>query len=430
MLHFSRSYGFPLPPELASPVIGGLFILFSVTVAAGATRSYRRADALGRRQMKWLVYGVYLSLLIYSGGALLVAWDSRYAPIFAASEAASIFTPLGFLASIVGYRFLDIDRLLSATASYNVVAVALLGLGLAVVPVAAERGAALAGIDPIVGRNLLCIALAALVVPAQRRLRPGIDRLFFSERLALQEQSALLLQDLGKRRTPEELATLLGERIDALLHPEACVVYAGRGRLRPRLRRGPRRASGLRGAEPAGGDPARAPEAPRPERRRPPDAASSAPSSAPRSRRSRPRSWCPCAATKRSLAFLCLGPKRSGDVYTATDLSLLAAVAAAASAQLAPLRPGGGDRRGARAMQEALRRYVPGAVAEQLASGDEPAAGEREVSVLFVDIRGYTSFSEGRRREEIFSTVNRYTESGLRGRARAGARWSSSTATA
>jgi adenylate cyclase len=66
--------------------------------------------------------------------------------------------------------------------------------------------------------------------------------------------------------------------------------------------------------------------------------------------------------------------------------------------------------REARAMQESLRRYVPGAIAEQLSSGAEVTSGEREVSVLFVDIRGYTGFSESRRAEEIFSTVNRYTE--------------------
>jgi adenylate cyclase len=66
--------------------------------------------------------------------------------------------------------------------------------------------------------------------------------------------------------------------------------------------------------------------------------------------------------------------------------------------------------REAREMQESLRRYVPGAVAEQLGSGADLTSGEREVSVLFVDIRGYTSFSESRRAEEIFSTVNRYTE--------------------
>ena len=30
--------------------------------------------------------------------------------------------------------------------------------------------------------------------------------------------------------------------------------------------------------------------------------------------------------------------------------------------------------------------------------------------MLFVDVRGYTRFSESRRAEEIFSTVNRYME--------------------
>jgi adenylate cyclase len=61
-------------------------------------------------------------------------------------------------------------------------------------------------------------------------------------------------------------------------------------------------------------------------------------------------------------------------------------------------------------MQASLRRYVPGAIAEQLAGGAELASGEREVTVLFVDIRGYTGLAESRRAEEIFSTVNRYTE--------------------
>ncbi len=61
-------------------------------------------------------------------------------------------------------------------------------------------------------------------------------------------------------------------------------------------------------------------------------------------------------------------------------------------------------------MQESLRRYVPGAVAEQLSSGAELTSGTREVTVLFVDIRGYTSFSESRKAEDIFSTINRYTE--------------------
>ncbi len=37
-------------------------------------------------------------------------------------------------------------------------------------------------------------------------------------------------------------------------------------------------------------------------------------------------------------------------------------------------------------------------------------AREREVSVLFVDIRGYSAFSATRKADEVFSVINRYTE--------------------
>jgi adenylate cyclase len=53
---------------------------------------------------------------------------------------------------------------------------------------------------------------------------------------------------------------------------------------------------------------------------------------------------------------------------------------------------------------------VPGALTERIESGEEIAPREREVSVFFVDIRGYTTFSETRTPEEIFRTVSRYTD--------------------
>jgi adenylate cyclase len=61
-------------------------------------------------------------------------------------------------------------------------------------------------------------------------------------------------------------------------------------------------------------------------------------------------------------------------------------------------------------MQDSLRRYVPGAIAEELAEGADQSSRLREVTVLFVDMRGYTGLSEGRRAEDIFDTINRYTE--------------------
>ncbi len=60
-------------------------------------------------------------------------------------------------------------------------------------------------------------------------------------------------------------------------------------------------------------------------------------------------------------------------------------------------------------MQQELRRYVPGAVARSVESGELLEPREQAVSVLFVDIRGYATLAEGRAPHEIFSTVNHYT---------------------
>jgi hypothetical protein len=111
----------------------------------------------------------------------------------------------------------------------------------------------------------------------------------------------------------------------------------------------------------------------------------------------------PVSRNQALTAFVCLGQKRSGDVYTSTDLALLAAVADKVSGELRRFDEAE-IRRQAQARQDALRRYVPGAVAAQVVSGQELEAGEREMSVLFVDIRGYTTYSEGRTAAEIFST--------------------------
>ena len=53
---------------------------------------------------------------------------------------------------------------------------------------------------------------------------------------------------------------------------------------------------------------------------------------------------------------------------------------------------------------------MPGAVASQIEQGHELEAAAREVTVLFVDIRGYTALSENRVVEDIFGTVNDYTK--------------------
>jgi adenylate cyclase len=92
-----------------------------------------------------------------------------------------------------------------------------------------------------------------------------------------------------------------------------------------------------------------------------------------------------------------------------TEVGVVAAVALKVACELA--RFDAADvLRHERAMSEALRRYVPEPVAVRLTKGQSIEGREEDVSVLFVDIRGYTTFSERRAVGAVFSMVNRYTE--------------------
>jgi class 3 adenylate cyclase len=57
-----------------------------------------------------------------------------------------------------------------------------------------------------------------------------------------------------------------------------------------------------------------------------------------------------------------------------------------------------------------LSRYVPGAIVEQITRGLEPSCGEKEISVLFVDLHGFTGFTESLRAHEVFRLLSTYTE--------------------
>ena len=74
---------------------------------------------------------------------------------------------------------------------------------------------------------MLSLALAAVVIPAHRRLRPQIERVFFKERYALDRGIAELLPTLSSCAETRELTERVGAGLQRLLRPEACVVYAG-----------------------------------------------------------------------------------------------------------------------------------------------------------------------------------------------------------
>src|SRR5262249_56924048 len=57
-----------------------------------------------------------------------------------------------------------------------------------------------------------------------------------------------------------------------------------------------------------------------------------------------------------------------------------------------------------------LKRFLPPQVAELVSSGDEGLleSHRREISVVFCDLRGFTSFAEAAEPEEVISVLREY----------------------
>ena len=402
--------GTPVPPHVGIPAAAIVVVIQLVTNVTIATRAYRRTDPIGRRQLRWFLFGMYCASMPTIVTGVLNAADPAFEPWYDWSLTAIAALPIALLISIARYNLFDIDRLISTTASYNVLLMLAVGLGVTIVPRTAEAAAEFLGVDPRVGTIGLSVPIAMLVVAAHQRLRPYIDRVFFAERYAFDTGVQRLLGELSACADAETLTRRLGESLVRLIRPETCVVYAGangsfvplfvEGRAVPRAfeRNGPLVGTLQERREPLAFEPhgRRAAVALSPFERavlETLDAVVVAPI------------WRRDAL----LLVLCLGRKRSRDVYTPTDLHLLATVADKVSSQLERFAQDEVIRQ-SHAMQEALRRYVPASVAEAIGSGRDLEPVEREITVLFVDLRDYTAFCEPRLPAEIFSTVNHYTE--------------------
>jgi class 3 adenylate cyclase len=404
----SWAFGVPLAPETGLRLNLAGSVAWALAGLALLTRNYVRSGPTGRRQIKWVLVGLYLAAAPPALAAGVTLAAPQLAWLYEASLLSVICIPIALFVALGRDHLYDVDRLISASATYTLLSV----LATAAIGVAVPRVARLlsAAGDPDVVQAGLSLGVAFALVGARRWLGPRVQGVLFRERVALQRGALALREALGASEKPSELIETLGNQLEALLAPTCTVIYAATGdEFAPVFVRGPAAApsfaldKGLglvlaaeggvvtvplrrRHAfwQSLGADEASALEAM--------GAAVLVPL--------KPRGLC--------AGFVCLGEKRSGDVYTAQDRALLASVADKAADELVRFHEL--ERREAeRQMNERLRRYVPGAIAEELERGGALAPGEREVTVLFVDVRGYASFAEPLGPAQIFEAVSAYT---------------------
>jgi signal transduction histidine kinase len=340
--------GGPLPTHWIPAVVSGADALTMAFPVGIFIANYRRFDEGERRRVKWVMYSTWAAGTCMFVALMIpvVAPGFAYFPeVLGASGLVAALIPVGITIGIVGYDLFDVDRLVSATATYSLLLIALLAMLLAMVPPLSAVAAGAFGADPEFSRIALSLVAAALAIPMNRWLQPRVDHWFFPERRRLESGIDELISVQESVSDARDLALKAAGRIDDLFRPRFTAVFVQPGRDEAYVfARGwgdveGRPARGLSSDAPLV---ARLAERPTPlvvsER-----ALANARWVSPAALGAFLEPWPPSLLLPirdgdAMPAFIAVGPKRSGDVFTPTELALLTAALEAASRHLGLVR--------------------------------------------------------------------------------------------
>jgi len=390
--------------------------LIALVVALGIT-ARRGATALVRQRARVLMAGFGLGYLAPVAGTTVEVALRTETPFLNESWRLGFLFPLAVAYAIVRYQLFDIRAVIRLGTIYSLVtglvALAYAGLLTALNVMFARLDM---HISPMVAPAVGGLAVVLLVNPLYLKTQALVDRLFFRARLDAQRALERLADAMTTTLELDRLAPLITSTVDEVFHPE-----------RVRLLLADEARATFRTIAPAD-DLTLAADGP--------VAGCLGALRAPLTRErlledptlTDARTACleemdtlgaevvvPIVFRDRTSALLALGPRRGGGPYTGEDLRLLRTLASQSAVALEHARAYG-------ALQAALRRveilesiraglskFVPRTVQrliEQAPEAPQLAKRDVDVSVLFVDIVGYTRLAE----RLDAATVNRLVE--------------------
>jgi signal transduction histidine kinase len=183
-----------------------LAIVCAVVAAAGAAASvtlrWRRADRVGRQQLKWLL--ATLPFTIVSLVATLVfpgTWS------LALALPTGILMPIAIGIAVLRYRLYEIDILLNRAVLYGMLTAGMAAAYLAVVVAARSlRPVFGLGSSNLAVQVIATVLAASALWPLHDRVQRRVDRLFY-----------------GDRGVPYEALARLGRRIEEAADPESAL---------------------------------------------------------------------------------------------------------------------------------------------------------------------------------------------------------------
>ncbi|NUT00731.1 MAG: hypothetical protein HOP96_07130, partial [Sphingomonas sp.] len=211
-----------LPTKLFLP----LAIACVVTAIGLLVQRFRTtADGTQRLQLKWvalgLVSGVGLILLARSGAALSqprLAFEAMF-------QVGIVLVALGFLVPLLKYRLYDAESVISRSAGYAVLTVALVAVFAGSEAVIENLGQQYlgTGIGQISGAMAAAVA-AVLLAPLNERISGWAERRFQRDLVQLKTQVPELLADVPLHWSPRQIGAAVLPQIREALHATSAAI--------------------------------------------------------------------------------------------------------------------------------------------------------------------------------------------------------------
>ncbi len=204
-------------PRLVARTVA--FVVAGLSIPLGAWSlvvRYRRADAVERQQLRWLLVAAVavavLAAQALTGNEVDLGWLVRL---------CLAVLPLGIGAAILRYRLYDLDRILSRTLTYGLLTV-LLGGGYAGIVL---------GLGQLLGQDSsLVVAAATLTVfglsqPTRRRIQQTVDRRFNRRRYDAAQTIERFSERLHQQLDLEQLTAELLAVVEETMQPTLAAIW-------------------------------------------------------------------------------------------------------------------------------------------------------------------------------------------------------------
>ncbi len=418
---------------LIIPITSAVYwvVALLVLIAALTITARRGASALGRQRARVLLAGFAVGQLAPVLGTALEAVTGMTVPYLNLLWKLNLIFPLAVAYAMVRYELFDMRAVVRLGSIYAVVTGVVIAAYVAAITLLNVVFTRLGmGTSPLVTAVVLGLAVVLFLNPLYARAQRVVDRLFFRQRLDLQRSLERLSGTMTTVLDLDRIAGLIARTVDESFHPSRltlAVLEEEQGRYRVVVgSAGPMGASGLIAASSSLPRHLAAHRQPvtRVQHEADPDLAPCRDACLAQMRALGAELVMPMLFGDRVTGLLALGEKRSGAAYTTEDLRLLHVVVNQSAVAVENARAYSALEEANQRLADTLRRveileairvslskFVPRRVQELIEEAPEApefAKREMDVSVLFVDVAGYTSLSERHDPDRVNVMIERY----------------------